>query len=96
MVSKLVSLGYVFFEHFNNRILFRLYWYPVKLLYSTGYISHQFYAEAPFYCPFNIMLLVLYGLHVYWFYFIMLLVIKVITGEEIADNRDIEEEKKND
>lgn len=79
-----------------DRVLFRLYWYPVKLLYATGFISQKFYPEAPFYSLFNVMLLVLYGLHVYWFYFIIRLVVKVIAGNELSDTRDIEEEKKND
>ncbi|XP_003382832.1 PREDICTED: ceramide synthase 1-like [Amphimedon queenslandica] len=77
-------------------ILFRLYWYPVKLLYATGFVSQKFYPEAPFYSLFNIMLLVLYGLHIYWFFFIIRLVVKVITGNELSDTRDLEEEKKND
>jgi hypothetical protein len=39
-----------------------------------------------------LLLWILYFLHVYWFYFIIRLVVKIAMGDEIEDNRDFEEE----
>ena len=51
------------------------------------------YPNGPFYLSFNIMLLALYAMQVYWFIFIVKLLVKVLSGEEIKDNRETEEEE---
>ena len=75
--------------------MFRLYWLPVKAIYTIGHVSKKFMHFAPHYLLPNILLWVLYVLHWYWFYFIAKLVISVVTGSEaVNDNRDYEEEDK--
>ena len=49
---------------FPLRILFRLYWFLTKVLYSSAYVSMKVYSNGPFYLSFNIMLLTLYLLQV--------------------------------
>lgn len=52
------------------RFLFRLYWFPLKVLYSCGYASmirYQKIGEMPFYFFFNSLLWVLQILNIWWF-----------------------------
>ena len=49
---------------FILRILFRLYWFLTKVLYSSAYVSMKVYSNGPFYLSFNIMLMTLYLLQV--------------------------------
>ncbi len=79
---------------FNYRILFRLYWLPVKAIYATAHVTKCFLSRAPLYLFSNSLLVILYFLHWYWFYFISKLVLHVLTGNEVVDNRDYEEEGK--
>ena len=51
------------------------------------------FPNGPFYLSFNIMLLALYAMQVYWFIFIVKLLVKVVSGDEIKDNRETEEEE---
>ena len=50
--------------------LFRLYWFPLKILYSTGVVGvHKaYYRGAGLYTFFNILLWILLILDIYWFY----------------------------
>jgi len=77
--------------------IFRLYWFPLKVLYFSSVVSaHRGYHRgAGLYLFFNGLLFTLLGLDLYWFYFILLFLYKVITGEvtEIKDTRDVEEEE---
>ncbi|XP_069784135.1 ceramide synthase 1 [Narcine bancroftii] len=77
---------------------FRLYWFPLKVLYATCYSSLQSVPNIPFYFFFNILLLVLTLMNIYWFLYIVLLVVKVLTGQvmEVNDVReyDIEDRHK--
>lgn len=50
-----------------------------------------YYPNGPFYLPFLVLLVSLFLMHCYWFVFIVQLVVKVIKGKEIGDNRDIDE-----
>lgn len=75
------------------RIVMRLYWYPTKLLYSSGFVSVKFYPSGPFYLSFNVMLTLLYFMQVYWFTFIVRLLIKmVLYGDGVKDTRETEVE----
>ncbi|CAI4228144.1 unnamed protein product [Auanema sp. JU1783] len=71
-------------------IVFRLYWYPCKLLYATiygaVYLGPQ---DAPLFPVLGIMLVLIFAMNVYWFNFIARMMIRVaITGEEPEDNRE--------
>ena len=67
----------VFIPH--ARIVFRLYWFITKALYSSAHVSRLTCINIAFYLPFNVMLFALYLMQVYWFIFIVKLLIKVQT-----------------
>lgn len=45
-------------------VLFRLYWYPTKAIYSAMHVSVQIYPNGPFYLLFIPMLWALYAMQV--------------------------------
>ena len=57
------------------RYLFRLYWFPLKILYTCGVVSaHRAYMRgAGLYAFFNSLLWLLLCLDIYWFYVSVLL-----------------------
>ncbi|NXE26060.1 CERS1 synthase, partial [Ardeotis kori] len=81
-----------------RRFWFRLYWFPLKVLYATCYSSLQSVPNIPFYFFFNALLLVLTLMNIYWFLYIVLFVGKVLMGQmqEVNDVReyDVEDSKK--
>ncbi|NXS55761.1 CERS1 synthase, partial [Brachypteracias leptosomus] len=81
-----------------GRFWFRLYWFPLKVLYATCYSSLQSVPNIPFYFFFNALLLVLTLMNIYWFLYIVLFVAKVLMGQmqEVNDVReyDVEESRK--
>ena len=74
--------------------MFRIYWIPTKVLYTTGHVSKMFYYPVPFYMSLNMMLWGLYVIHWYWFIFIIKLVVKLAMGINVADNRDYDYDEK--
>ena len=64
-----------------------------KVVYSSSYVSVQMIPNGPFYLSFNIMLLALYAMQVYWFIFIVKLLVKVLSGEDVKDNRETDEDE---
>ncbi|NXS86443.1 CERS1 synthase, partial [Erpornis zantholeuca] len=76
---------------------FRLYWFPLKVLYATCHSSLQSVPNIPFYFFFNALLLVLTLMNIYWFLYIVLFVAKVLLGQmqEVNDVReyDVEESR---
>ncbi|NXW34248.1 CERS1 synthase, partial [Phaetusa simplex] len=81
-----------------GRFWFRLYWFPLKVLYATCYSSLQSVPNIPFYFFFNALLLILTLMNIYWFLYIVLFVAKVLMGQmqEVNDVReyDVEDSKK--
>ncbi|NXK70620.1 CERS1 synthase, partial [Sylvietta virens] len=81
-----------------GRFWFRLYWFPLKVLYATCHSSLQSVPNIPFYFFFNALLLVLTLMNIYWFLYIVLFVAKVLLGQmqEVNDVReyDVEESGK--
>jgi hypothetical protein len=53
-----------------HRYLFRLYWFPLKILYSCGVVAvhRAYYRGAGLYGFFNTLLWILLILDLYWFY----------------------------
>jgi hypothetical protein len=90
LIEFLANIGFAIFT--LQWILFRLYWSLVKSLYSAGYVSVKMYPDGPFYLPFNIMLMALYGMQVYWFSFIVILLVKIVSGAKVEDTRETEED----
>ncbi|XP_062868548.1 ceramide synthase 1 [Trichomycterus rosablanca] len=74
---------------------FRLYWFPLKVLYASCITSLQSVPTIPFYFFFNILLFILLLMNIYWFLFIVQCVMKVLTGQlkEVNDVREYEEEE---
>ena len=50
-----------------GRFWFRLYWFPLKVLYATCVSSLQSVPNIPFYFFFNALLLALLLMNIYWF-----------------------------
>lgn len=74
---------------------FRLYWFPLKVLYATCVHSLQSVPNIPFYFFFNLLLFSLLLMNIYWFLYIVLFVVKVLTGQmtEVNDVREYEDEE---
>uniref|UniRef100_A0A8C4QS21 Ceramide synthase 1 n=1 Tax=Eptatretus burgeri TaxID=7764 RepID=A0A8C4QS21_EPTBU len=70
--------------------VFRLYWFPLKVLYATCITSLQTVPDIPFYFFFNILLFAITLINLYWFMMIMMFVAKVILGriKEVNDVRE--------
>lgn len=71
---------------------FRLYWFPLKVLYATCVSSLQSVPNIPFYFFFNALLLALLLMNIYWFLFIVVFVVKVLKMKEVNDVREYEDE----
>lgn len=50
-----------------RRFWFRLYWFPLKVLYATCHTSLLSVPDIPFYFFFNVLLLLLTVMNLYWF-----------------------------
>ncbi|NXM05914.1 CERS1 synthase, partial [Tyrannus savana] len=77
-----------------GRFWFRLYWFPLKVLYATCHSSLQAVPNIPFYFFFNALLLILTLMNIYWFLYIVLFVAKVLMGQmqEVNDVREYDVE----
>ncbi|NXM51416.1 CERS1 synthase, partial [Gymnorhina tibicen] len=77
-----------------GRFWFRLYWFPLKVLYAPCHSSLQSVPNIPFYFFFNALLLVLTLMNIYWFLYIVLFVAKVLLGQmqEVNDVREYDVE----
>ncbi|KAE8632523.1 hypothetical protein XENTR_v10001565 [Xenopus tropicalis] len=88
----LITFSYAF------RFWFRLFWFPQKVLYATCYSSLESDPNIPFYFFFNSLLFVLTLMNIYWFLYIVMFVVKVLTGQvkEVNDVReyDVSENQK--
>ncbi|XP_029938724.1 ceramide synthase 1 [Salarias fasciatus] len=71
---------------------FRLYWFPLKVLYATCVSSLQSVPTIPFYFFFNALLFALLIMNIYWFLFIVVFVVKVLKMKEVNDVREYEDE----
>nr|CDS17732.1 lag1 longevity assurance 1 [Echinococcus granulosus] len=72
----------------------RIYLFPTKVIYGTTwgvYLTHLD-REAYFFLFFNTMLTTLYLLHIYWSYFIVVMLCKIAIGRmpKIEDERDFD------
>ncbi|KAK3533379.1 hypothetical protein QTP70_019324, partial [Hemibagrus guttatus] len=87
----LSSMGFVGFG--ITWFCFRLYWFPLKVLYASYITSLQFVPNIPFYFFFNTLLFALLLMNIYWFLFIVQMVVKVLSGQMkgINDVREYEE-----
>ncbi|CAF0754186.1 unnamed protein product [Didymodactylos carnosus] len=77
-------------------LLFRLYWFPLKVLYSTGVVTaYRAYDKGcGLYAFFNSLLWILLGLNIYWLFFICQFLYRVCVGQlkTLHDTREEEDE----
>ncbi|KAK0424921.1 hypothetical protein QR680_008927 [Steinernema hermaphroditum] len=88
-------LGNVFFVLFALMwLIFRLYWYPLKFLYTTVYAGvYLAPQDSPFLHVIGLMLVTLQLMNIYWFNFIVRMIVRVCrTGEDPEDNREFDTE----
>ncbi|XP_006803342.1 ceramide synthase 1 [Neolamprologus brichardi] len=71
---------------------FRLYWFPLKVMYATCVSSLQSVPHIPFYFFFNALLFALLLMNIYWFLFIVMFVVKLLKVKEVNDVREYEDE----
>ncbi|XP_070272584.1 ceramide synthase 1 [Myotis yumanensis] len=69
---------------------FRLYWFPLKVLYATCHCSLRSVPDIPFYFFFNALLLLLTVMNLYWFLYIVAFAAKVLTGQ-VRELKDVRE-----
>nr|KAF6401530.1 hypothetical protein HJG63_009594 [Rousettus aegyptiacus] len=69
---------------------FRLYWFPLKVLYATCHCSLRSVPDIPFYFFFNTLLLLLTLMNLYWFLYIVAFAAKVLTGQ-VRELKDVRE-----
>ncbi|XP_058148794.1 ceramide synthase 1 [Dasypus novemcinctus] len=69
---------------------FRLYWFPLKVLYATSHCSVRARPDIPLYFFFNALLLALALMNFYWFLYIVAFAAKLVTGQvrELRDTRE--------
>jgi len=72
----------------------RLYFFPLRHIYISSVYLDEKNIRVPFIFLLNTLLYVLLAMNIYWFSFILNLLYKVITGQELEDNRDYEEEER--
>ncbi|KAI5609828.1 ceramide synthase 1 [Silurus asotus] len=89
--DHLSSVGFLAFG--ITWFIFRLYWFPLKVLYASYITSLKSVPNIPFYFFFNTLLFALLLMNIYWFLFIVQMVMKVLTGQMtgINDVREYEE-----
>ncbi|PAV75907.1 hypothetical protein WR25_01218 [Diploscapter pachys] len=88
--SLYISGNFIFVAFAMAWVIFRLYWYPCKLLYATLYGGVYLGPQDGKFMPLlGVMLILIYGMNVYWFNFIIRMVWRVAsTGEDPEDNRE--------
>lgn len=77
-----------------QHVLFRLYWFPTKVIYSAMYVALVYYPSGPYWALFVVMLWSLYAMQAYWFTFIVKLIFKILRNEPLEDNREYSEKPK--
>eukprot|EP00112_Aurelia_sp_Birch-Aquarium-sp1_P017696 Seg413.7 transcript_id=Seg413.7/GoldUCD/mRNA.D3Y31 product="Ceramide synthase 1" protein_id=Seg413.7/GoldUCD/D3Y31 len=85
----LTGIGFVVFA--SAWIGCRLFIYPLVVLYSTGHVGRVVLPSAPFYFFFNALLWILFVMNVWWSYFIILLISRILMGKSkgIEDTREL-------
>ncbi|XP_022099811.1 ceramide synthase 1-like [Acanthaster planci] len=91
----LANVGFVVFT--SSWLVLRMYWFPLKVLYSILPSTAKIYYtdHLPFGMEFNIMLWLLFGMDIYWFSFIVIFLVRIVTGsmKELEDIREETDEE---
>ncbi|XP_078468848.1 ceramide synthase 1-like isoform X2 [Lampetra planeri] len=88
--ARIADLGCAAFG--SSWFVCRLYWFPLKVVHTTAVTVLTVIPNMPFYFLFNSLLIILTGMNVYWFSFIVAFVAKVLTGQmkEVDDLREFD------
>lgn len=72
-------------------LIARLYWFPTRALYSSGVLALG-KLHLPFSPLLTVMLWLIFSLNVYWFLYIVVFLVKVVTGQvsELVDTREFD------
>jgi len=85
------TMGFITFV--LSWIFFRFHLYPRKALYAVGYHStYLIDGGPPVYLFYNFLLISIQLMHIYWFYFILKLLVRIAVGGKVADNREYSED----
>ncbi|CAF1088995.1 unnamed protein product [Rotaria sordida] len=95
MWETAATFGFIMFTF--TWFLFRLYWYPMKVLYSTGVVTaYRAYDKGcGLYVFFNGLLWILFGLNLYWLFFILQFLVRVCSGT-LNNLHDVREDDDDD
>eukprot|EP00118_Oscarella_pearsei_P025192 m.307700 g.307700 ORF g.307700 m.307700 type:complete len:339 (+) comp42664_c0_seq1:43-1059(+) len=83
-------------------LIFRIYYYFFSILHNSGHLAPKLNSALPFYFFFNTMLWLIYLMNVYWYYFVILVAVRIFTGKGAKDTRenkegsDVKSAQKND
>lgn len=91
LVGKLVDVlsGIGFLLFLSSWAVCRLYWFPLKAIYSCSEYFLQNQMKFPFMLVLYSMLWIILVMDVYWFTFIVKILVNIITGKsKIEDNRE--------
>ncbi len=73
-------------------MLFRIYWFPTKLMHTLMCVYHVTMHEGyPFHSVIALCVITLYCFHIYWYILMMKSAIIAIKGEGLRDIRDHKE-----
>ena len=81
--------------HFNfNDIFSRIIYFPFWIMHTTLLKPWSIadFELFPGYYVFNSLLFILLGLHIFWFYLIVDMALKLVKGSDINDSRSEDEE----
>ena len=96
-----VGFGVVFFIRFllsqffwkiNFEFLSRLVYYPFWIVHTSWVKSMWIFSPFPGYYLFNFLLMVLQVLHIFWFYLIVKMAFRLMSGNQVEDSRSDSEE----
>lgn len=84
-INKVADILFICFgaSFFVSRLIF----YPGWILHTTWVKSMWLYNPFPGYYLFNALLLVLQFLHIFWFYLIIKMAIRLVSGNQVEDSR---------
>lgn len=89
--QRLSTVGFILFT--GSWVLFRLYWYPLKVLQASTWcvFLSPGCVDGTLFLASNSLLWALQGLHIYWFSLILILLYKILTGKmsELEDIREL-------
>nr|XP_042910002.1 ceramide synthase 1 isoform X3 [Parasteatoda tepidariorum] len=95
MIHHVLTLALISFSY-SLRYVARLYWYPLRVLYTATSDVQRLQLLLPCALLMNSLLWILQLLNIYWFFFIVQFLFRVATGQvkEVDDTREYDVEEK--